>query len=132
MRSIDIGLKILELMAVDARIRGVPVVVRRLDRRHAAPRGQRRRRDVGPRAAVVGRHVNEPVIRSDPYHRHEQRRWRYGVDDTAPPSDRVEVRGCRRIERRRRGRIRPSKIRADLRPARRVVGALEQILIGIV
>ena len=47
-RAIDVRLEVLQLVSVDARVRGVRVEVRRLDRRHAAPRRERRRRHVLP------------------------------------------------------------------------------------
>src|ERR1044072_3060036 len=47
-RAVDVGIEILELVPIDARVRDVRVVSRRFEHRHAAPRCQPRRRGAAP------------------------------------------------------------------------------------
>src|SRR5678815_4105350 len=101
-------------MTGDARVGSTRIAMRRLDVRDATPRGERRRRDVLPRLAIVGGDLDVAVVRSDPDQRRLNWRRRNRVDDAAL-SVTIGVRrgGC--IERRRNTGIGPSEVWTDLR-----------------
>ena len=64
--AIDVRIKILELVPIDARIGGGLVEVRRLDHSHSVPRGNRAWRHVLPVLSIVRCEMNQSVISPDP------------------------------------------------------------------
>ena len=64
--AIDVRREIAQQESIDRHVRGPRSVRARLDVLHAAARRQVLRRHVGPRLAVVARHVDQAVVRSGP------------------------------------------------------------------
>ena len=125
-RPVDQGRQIVDAEARHREVGGRRAEMRRVNLGDLAPRGQRLRRDVGPRRAAVPRDVHRAVVRSGPDGIDAQRRRPDRVDDAAV----LGPRGVGGVDA-ERGRDLPRRARqvgADRRPAPAAVDCLVEKL----
>ena len=128
-RAEDVRPQVVEAQRVDCRVGGQRSEASGVHDRHLGPRADARRRDILPGHAVVGRHMDQPVVGADPDPVDVLVRRRDGVDDAAR-------RGLRRriarilADARRHGPRLARQVGAQLLPVRAAVDGLPEMVVG--
>src|ERR1035438_9074755 len=132
-RAIDMRLVIGNAMAIHRRVGSDGIEMAGFDPGNLAPRRHGRRRDVGPRLAIVAGDVDQAIVGAHPDGSGLERRGADGIDHAEAVGHRlVDVLGRDGVERGGHSRVEAREVGADLFPGAAAVARAHDELIGVV